>query len=638
LRLICGFVRLDGAPADPDILQSIIRALGSPGLTHTVQKTVDGCAALAVLEFGDEPALPPTLPHDPAGVWLAGDLRLDRPLELAATLGLPRNASPAELALAAYSRWGIDLPDHLDGDFALAAWNPRQRRLVCARDIMGVRPLCYASRAGEWFAFASLPRGLHGSGVVTPRPNLAALGHMLINVFPGDTDSAYAGISWLPAGHSLVVQGGDIRRERAWRPDEFEVGTWRGSPGEAAETLRGLLTDAVACRLPQSGPVAAHLSGGLDSSAITILAARLLSEKGRQLLAYSQLAGDDGEADLLDERGFVESVLAQEPGIRWSAFHAPPFGPSVEAVDVDLPGTLATFAAAKHSSSAAAADGARILLAGAGGDEAATYNATSLHAALLRQGHWDCLPGEIRKLATRTRRSAVRVGLERLVAPLLPEWVFTLARHLRGRPSGYRRSIELSLLTPEVAREVAVSRPRPAFNVRSTPAERIRSLTHGYLAARATSWAIQGARDAVAFSFPLQDRRVLDFMLSLPLNQLVGHGFTRQPFRNAMAGILPEDIRWRDTKFFSVPQAPLTFAAAKPELRAHVAAIRKSPLATAFVNADALEQAIERIVEGDAARDLASKVNRDHAASTDTRRAQAAIRALQMAQHVARFE
>jgi asparagine synthase (glutamine-hydrolysing) len=613
----------------------MIQALGSPGLTRTVLQKLDGGAALAVLNFGHEPDSPATLPEDGAGVWLAADLRLDRPRELGTALGLPSGASPSELALAALARWGSDLPNYLDGDFALAAWNPRHRRLVCARDIMGVRPLCYASRAGEWFAFASLPRGLHGSGLVTLRPNLVALGQLLIDVFPGETNSACEGISWLPAGHSLVVQGGHIRTQRVWRPNEFEVGVWRGTPAEAAETLHSLITDAVACRLPQGGPVAAHLSGGLDSSAIAVIAARRLATQGRQLLAYSQLAGGDGSPDLLDERHFVQSVLKQEPEISWASLQTPPLDVSFDSVDVDLPGTLSTFAFPSHSGFAAAADGASLLLAGAGGDEAATYNPTGLHAALLRQGYWRCLPAEVQKFAARTGRGTSRVYLERLLAPLLPDWADTVFSRLRGRPPAYRRALELSLLRPQIAKQEAASRKQPAVNLRSTPVERIRSLTHGYLAPRATSWAVQGARAGVAFSFPLKDRRVLDFMLSLPLNRLVESGFTRQPFRNAMAGILPEDIRWRETKFVPSPEAPLTFAAAKPGLLAQVSEIRKSPLACSFVDPDAVQHAIEMIQEGDAARNLANSMNRQHAVWPDNRRALAAIRALQMGQHLA---
>ncbi|NDJ10005.1 MAG: hypothetical protein EBY17_02255, partial [Acidobacteriia bacterium] len=168
MRLICGVVQLDGTPADAITLARMIAALSSPGLEPRVRQRVEGPASLAVLDFSNaaiSETFSATLPVGTDGTWLAADVRLDRH---------PRTLNEAPV-FAAFEEWGLDLPDHLDGDFALAAWDPRQRRLRCARDIMGVRPLCYFYQPGKLFAFASLPRGLHASGVVAPRLDLVAL-------------------------------------------------------------------------------------------------------------------------------------------------------------------------------------------------------------------------------------------------------------------------------------------------------------------------------------------------------------------------------------------------------------------------------------------------------------------------------
>ena len=267
MRLICGIVHLDGAPAQADTLARMVDALTTPGLAPHVARRVEGPAALAVLDFSSHR-------HVSADRWLAADVRLDRPRALAAALGLSERSGEEALVLAALDKWGEDLPDQLDGDFALAAWEPRQRRLTCARDFMGVRPLCYTHKPGQLFAFASLPRGLHASGVAARRLDRVALGRLQFESYPTGVSTGFEDISWLPAGHSLTVTPEALRMHRAWRPDPAQVGQRRCSATDAAATLRGLLEDAVRNRLPADGPVAAHLSGGLDSSAIVVMAAR----------------------------------------------------------------------------------------------------------------------------------------------------------------------------------------------------------------------------------------------------------------------------------------------------------------------------------------------------------------------------
>jgi asparagine synthase (glutamine-hydrolysing) len=88
----------------------------------------------------------------------------------------------------------------------------------------------------------------------------------------------------------------------------------------------------------------------------------------------------------------------------------------------------------------------------------------------------------------------------------------------------------------------------------------------------------------VALTYPFKDRRVVDFALALPLDRLVQDGYTRQPFRNAMAGILPEELRLRDSKYLSSPEFPLLYASAKERLLAEVAELRHHGAAAAFAS------------------------------------------------------
>ncbi|WP_448192474.1 asparagine synthase-related protein [Azospirillum sp. sgz301742] len=641
MRLICGLVCLDGAPADAATLDAMVAALTAPGLAPRVTRRVDGPAALAVLDFpGVSADGPAALPQGADGTWLAADVRLDRPGALAAALGLQTDMGPADegaeaLTLAALARWGEDLPDRLDGDFAVAAWDPRQRRLLCARDIMGTRPLCYTHRPGRLFAFASLPRGLHASGVVPPRPDRVALGRLLIEVTARGAATGFQDIAWLRAGHSLTVTPDGVRLHRAWRPDAAQVGRWRGSAAEAAATLRTLIEEAVTGRLPPSGPVAVHLSGGLDSSTITVIAARRLRAEGRRLHAFSQLADPSHGLTLRDEREFVEAVLAQEPDIAWSpAYLSPLDGDGANDRDLPLSGPLV--ASDERICAAAAAAGAGLLLSGAGGDEGATYNGANLYAALLRQGRWRGLAVELPARARRDGQPLRRVVTHRLILPFVPDWLVALRRRLLGRPARHERRDALAFLVPSFAAEVAAALP-PAADWRNRPQDRVEMLTEGYLVGRGDRWSILGARHGVAFSSPLLDRRIIDFILSLPLERFLDGGFSRQPFRNAMAGILPEAIRWRDSKFVPFPDLPLNLAASKAGLLARLDRLRGCPAVTALFDLDAIAAVLGAMAEGAEAEGLVTVAQGHGAVPPALPRAMSALRALTLAGHVARL-
>ena len=166
MRLICGIVRLDGAEATRSDLHAMFAALTPSGLASCARSRVEGNAALGVLDFSTKGTdTCGSLPVGPDGSWLAADARLDD------AAGEDEGTAIRE----AFSRWGPDLPGSLHGDYALALWQPGERKLTLARDIMAVRPLCYFHQPGRVLAFASLPKGLHASGIA-PRITLRAEG------------------------------------------------------------------------------------------------------------------------------------------------------------------------------------------------------------------------------------------------------------------------------------------------------------------------------------------------------------------------------------------------------------------------------------------------------------------------------
>ena len=238
---LAGFVRLDGAPAQREDLDAMLAAM--PHRTRAGAGVwIEGPVALAQLG-------PPTVPGSEAeteparrdDVVLAGDVRLDdRPAVLSA-LGLAPDDEPGDLGLAAaaFARWGAGAPARLDGDFALVAWDPVRRVLVCARDRFGTRPFVY-HRGPRLFVFASQPSGVLAHPGVPRRVSDRAIAGFLLEQVPDERATFFEDVERLPPAH--VAHGGGGGAERAVA---VLVGRRRGGARVERRGVRGRLPPAL---------------------------------------------------------------------------------------------------------------------------------------------------------------------------------------------------------------------------------------------------------------------------------------------------------------------------------------------------------------------------------------------------------
>lgn len=559
MRLICGILRLDTTRATVGTLDRMARAMTAPGLAPAIAHHLDGAFGAAVLDFsGTGPA-----PGETADWTVVADARLDR-----------GDVDPAAALIDAIGRHGPDFPDHVHGDFAVALWRRDAGRLWLGRDFIGARPLAWTWQPGRYLAFASLPKGLHGAGLAPATRDPVAVAARVYQSYFAGADSGFTQISCLQAGHSLCIDAAGTappRLHRAYRPDPARVGTWRGSPEEAATTLRQLVGDAVAARLPAAGNVACHLSGGLDSSAITVLAARAMQRHAGRVIALSKVPTRRAGADEQDERPLIAAVLAQEPSlVQLTVDNVLPLPGREE--DPDWPCSI--LGGSDDLMMAGAADfGADRILVGVGGDEGASYNGANPYAALLRQGYLSTLMRELPARARSDGAALSRTILNRLILPLLPRWLRALRR--RGPRLLDPEAGAVRFLAPAIVEQVLQRRMIPILQTNS-PAERATAFADHHIPSRCTYYAILAARHGLAASFPLLDRRVVDFALSLPLHMILADGQSRQPFRRAMQGILPDPVRLARRKVGPGDHLFAQYAAHKGELLASLSALRST--------------------------------------------------------------
>jgi asparagine synthase (glutamine-hydrolysing) len=271
--------------------------------------------------------------------------------------------SDSEALLRACARWGVEALPRLRGMFAFAHWDPEGRRLLLARDRLGVKPLYYArvTRPGgrACLLFASEVRALLASGLVERRLDPVGLETYLWNGFVVGPATAVRGVRALAPGGALVLDPAD--------PDPKERRFWRlpsaMGPARDREELRAALLEAVRLRLVADVPLGVFLSGGIDSSAVAALAVRGGAPSVRTFtVSFEEAAFDESP----HARAVAQALgtTHQEIPLSERVFQAR-LGDALDCLDQPTFDAINTY----FVSRAAREAGITVALAGTGGDE-----------------------------------------------------------------------------------------------------------------------------------------------------------------------------------------------------------------------------------------------------------------------------
>ncbi|WP_198319978.1 asparagine synthase-related protein [Antarctobacter heliothermus] len=519
----------------------------------------DGAVALghASLVTTPEAALEQLpLRHGDTGCVITADARLDNREVLLTALGLDRAGGvigDGALILQAYLRWGEDCVDHLLGDFAFAIRDPRRNAVFCARDHMGMRQLIYTYQPGRLFAFATDARALVTLETVPKRLNEArVLDFLDFQLEPVDDEvTFFEEVLRLPPAHCLMVDADDLRLRRTWRL-EPEQPLRLSSDAEYAEAFTEVFTQAVRARLRSPETPGAMLSGGMDSGSVAAVAAGLLAEDGRGPLPTFSGTGPD--VSRLETR-LVAAAMGL-PDIAPTAVRHDDLGALLPALrawidDLDDPfdGHMTMIAAVYIT---AARAGVKVMLDGVGGDTAFSQGNVLRHA--LAERRIRDIPRIARDTSLETGRrrdfwlTFAQAGWGLLVPPAIRRQRTPLTA-LRDRRREHRH-IEQSLAAPELIakHDLAGRRARLVAHLKAHDLDQVAHRAAGMTSPNMIVGRERYDRTAAAQGIeprdPFCDIRLLSFILSLPETQLFREGFRKYLLRRAMAGRLPDAIRW----------------------------------------------------------------------------------------------
>ncbi|HEX8353871.1 MAG TPA: asparagine synthase (glutamine-hydrolyzing) [Pyrinomonadaceae bacterium] len=333
-----------------------------------------------------------------------------------------RTDTDTEVMLEAFAEWGVEgsLP-HLNGMFAFAVWDERERELTLARDRLGVKPLFYAAAkegggGGESFVFGSEAKALFASGLVRPELDPEGLNQQLTFLWTPDPHTLFRGVRRLPPAHVLVWREGETRVSEWWDVSFDEIEEGRGE-GWWRERVLETLERVVGMEMVADVPLGAFLSGGVDSSVIAALMKR--RGGGRRVSTYTVgIEDEDLRFDIIPS----DVPWAREVGRLLDAdYHETMLRPDVANLlpmlvrHMEMP--VIDMAIPSYLVSREARETLTVMLSGMGGDE--VFAGYPRQLAMSLAGALDPVPAALRRPAMRAVAAALPGGRPgRLTAPL----------------------------------------------------------------------------------------------------------------------------------------------------------------------------------------------------------------------------
>ncbi len=537
---------------------------------------------------------------------LVADLRLDNREDLETSLNIPhakaRQLCDAAILLAAWERWGEAALDRLVGVYAFAIWDRQRGALLLVRDESSERPLHY-HRAAGFFAFASMPKGLHALEQIPRAPDQKRAREFLASMPEYGTASFFAGVERVEPGCLVTVTAGGLESTRHWRPRRRPIKFPRQD--DYVEALREHLDVAVRAQLRGAdGKVGSHLSGGLDSSAVAATAARLLAPTGGRVVAFTSVPREGFAGPALIWKIADEGPLAATVAARYS---------NIEHVLVRSTGRLQTETFDRdhflcdrpltnvinndwwHEINRSAGErGLRIMLTGANGNLSMTYSGLDALPELMgrgRLGDWWRLARAVVGAGTMRWRGALFYSL----GPWMPGPLWNWLNRIRG---GYVVDVpHWSALNPALIPGLERARrmrsagydhfARPSadpFHWRSTDLSY--SDKGNYNKGDLGCWGID-LRD------PTSDRRLFEFCLNIPTEQFMAGGIPRALARHMLTDRLPAAVLAETRRGSQAADWYLTATSGRSELAEQVARLEQFAPAARMLDLPRLRKLVD---------------------------------------------
>jgi len=441
--------------------------------------------------------------------------------------------SDSETIVHGFEEWGEAVVEKLRGMFVFVLFDREKDELFIARDRLGIKPFYYSKHKGK-LIFASEIKAILESFNVDRSPNDKAIYRFLnYRIHDVDEDTFFKNVKRLLPGHFMKVQSdGSFDIKKYWNPEFNPEFSSKKSDDEYANEFKDIFTEAVDLHLIADVPVGVTLSGGLDSSGITSLSKKLYDERypdaEQEIIAFS--AVHPGET--VDETKYIDKVV-KATGIK-----SVKIKPEVDKFWEDLENwvyfqeepVISGAPYAYHTVMREASKQVTVLLSGQGGDELLAgyipYFLTYLKSAKDSHKYWPMIRETwmgkdlyfkyfIKKLRE-SRDKSPKIDPKRVLSSeFMDEFKDLGTRFTPSRNLNQRLFEDVTIhTTPSLLR----------YEDKNSMANSLESRV------------------------PFFDHKVVEYIFNLPIDQKIKFGWNRFIYRNAMKGVIPEDIRTRRSK------------------------------------------------------------------------------------------
>ena len=527
---------------------------------------------------------------------LVADVRLDnRPAlvrELQISPDAARQMADSSVLLAAWDRWEEEALQRIVGDYAFALWDGRRGRLTLARDPVGHRPLFY-HLSDKHFAFASMPKGLHALPEIPIEPNLEAVA-LRYAMIPGrfvGSETFFAGIHRVQSGCLLSVTREGATSRRYWNPAPRPAGS--KSDDEYVAGLREQLDLAVGSRLRRvQGEVGAHLSAGWAADGRNLHAFTAVPREGYDRPAPQGRFVDEGPlaaltADLSEN---VRHALVPSAGRSHLASLERDYFAAQEPIY--NPCNAVWMRAINER---AKAQGVSVLLTGQLGNLTLTPDGMDWFPQLFAEGRWRTWRREAAAMVREGPRNwRGMIGLT--LGPWLPPSIWRAWDRIKGRRS--QEMGALAAINDELAAELDLAG-------RAREADRDAAIFGHKNALAATMNIFRDADDGAYLKGvlaeygidqrdPTSDRRLIEFSLSVPMNQLVRDGSARFLARRALSDRLPEAVLAETRRGYQAADWHERLTAERDELAAEIDRLATNAVSSKLLDVARLRKLIDQ--------------------------------------------